>query len=70
MIRDCGSLPGPANGRVEFTGTTEGATATYSCDSGYRLEGSSTRTCLSSGWSGTAPSCEFIFLHMPGSCVY
>ena len=60
----CGALNSPANGRVSDTGrTTYGQTATYSCNTGYRLVGSSTRTCLATGmWSGSAPTCQGVLL--------
>ena len=40
-----------------------GATATYSCNEGYYLNGVSTRTCgdgtgTMGSWSGSAPSCD------------
>ena len=36
-----------------------GNTATYSCNSGFDLVGSSTVTCLASGqWSDGAPTCQ------------
>ena len=57
---DCGSLPDPANGRVDHTaGTSLGQTATYSCNTGYNLVGNSTRTCQAEGnWSGNTPTCQ------------
>ena len=66
---DCGTLSGPANGRVSTTaGTTFGQTATYSCNSGYNLVGGSTRMCQASGatvmWSGSAPTCERMLLYL------
>ncbi|MBI5498035.1 MAG: choice-of-anchor D domain-containing protein [Deltaproteobacteria bacterium] len=55
---DCGSLTSPTNGTVSAPTTTYGSTATYSCNAGYPISGSSTRTCGTGGfWSGTAPSC-------------
>ena len=60
---DCGNLPNPANGQVTTTGTTFGQNATYSCNTGYNLMGDSTRTCQATGnWSGSAPTCERMFL--------
>jgi hypothetical protein len=36
-----------------------GDTAQYSCNSGFFVSGSATRTCDNSGvWSGTAPTCQ------------
>ena len=56
---NCGTLPNPANGQVNTTGTTFGQTATYSCNTGYSLVGGSTRTCQATGvWSGSAPTCQ------------
>ncbi|XP_052808433.1 E-selectin-like isoform X2 [Mya arenaria] len=55
---DCGSLSNPANGQVSAPATTEGSTATYSCNSCYTLVGDSTRTCEASGWSGSEPTCQ------------
>ena len=38
---------------------SRGSTVTYHCNSGYRLVGSSTRSCGSNGrWSGSSPSCQ------------
>ena len=47
------------NGAISTTGAGVGDTATYTCDDGYELIGSDTRTCQSNGeWSGSAPTCE------------
>jgi Notch-like protein len=54
---DCGSLSAPANGTVTAATTTFGSTATYACNANFTLNGSATRTCASSGWSGNAPTC-------------
>ena len=61
---NCGPLSNPGNGSVNTGGgTLFGASATYSCDSGYALTGAATRTCEAVGaWSGSAPSCA------PTSC--
>ena len=63
MITACSSLPLPANGGISYTsGNSIGSVATYSCNSGFTLEGSSTRTCIviggsSTNWLGSAPNC-------------
>jgi formylglycine-generating enzyme required for sulfatase activity len=56
---ECGSLSPPANGSVTTPmGTRFNAMASYSCDSGYSLTGSSSRTCQADGsWTGSAPTC-------------
>jgi hypothetical protein len=56
-LTDCGGLAAPTNGSVSAATTTYGATATYSCTTGYGPSGSATRTCQLGGWSGTAPTC-------------
>ena len=64
IVVSCGALANPANGRVSHTGgTTYGQIAYYYCNTGYRLVGSSTRTCQATGsWSGSAPTCPRMFL--------
>ena len=55
---DCGSLQDPLNGKVQFTDTTLGATAIYTCNQGYVLVGTQQRNCKSQGvWAGDSPSC-------------
>ena len=60
----CGALNDPANGQITHTaGTTFGQTATYSCNTGYRLVGGSTQTCRATGmWSGSTPTCQGVLL--------
>ena len=60
-VVDCGNLTNPTNGQVSTsTGrTTFAQTATYSCDPGYNLVGSTQRTCQATGvWSGSVPTCQ------------
>ena len=55
----CPDLPDPSNGRVNQRGNKPGDRASYTCNSGYELQGDSTRTCQNNGqWSGDAPTCE------------
>ena len=56
---DCGDLDDPENGQVSLTGTTFGSKATYTCNKGFELVGSSMRMCLANAqWMGEAPTCE------------
>ena len=59
-VVDCGSPVSPANGAIkQLTGTTYGFTVSYSCNSGYSLEGATTRVCQDSGqWSEEVPMCR------------
>ena len=54
----CPDLENPANGAVTVNGMNPGDTATYTCISGYELEGADTLTCGSDGmWSPEPPVC-------------
>ncbi len=54
----CGDPPTIPNGSRTFTVTTFGGTATYTCNTGYQLSGSSTVTCQASGSWSTVPTCR------------
>ena len=55
----CPVLVAPFNGAIDITVTTPAATVSYSCRSGYVLDGPMTRTCLANGtWSGSDPVCN------------
>ncbi|XP_064386348.1 sushi, von Willebrand factor type A, EGF and pentraxin domain-containing protein 1-like [Halichondria panicea] len=58
---DCGPLA-IINGAVDTSsGTTFMMTATYTCNTGYNIVGSESRTCGQTGfWSSTAPICEIV----------
>ena len=57
---DCGPLTNPDNGQVDTPyGTTFRSTATYTCDTGYALSGSQSRSCGADGnWTSSEPFCE------------
>ena len=57
---DCGPLADPDSGQVDTSsGTIFGSTATYTCDTGYTLSGSQTRTCGADGlWTPSEPICQ------------
>ena len=61
----CGNLLTPANGEISScsSGTLgegdEGDTCSFTCNTGYELTGSDTRTCQSDGsWSGSDAVCR------------
>jgi hypothetical protein len=58
-IASCGTLVAPTNGSVSAPTITYGSTATYGCNAGFALVGSTTRTCQADGtWSGAIPTCQ------------
>jgi CUB/sushi domain-containing protein len=64
---DCGELDAPQNGRRNLTATTFNSEVVYSCNEGYRLSGSSKRTCGSDGkWTGSDPNCNPVDCGDPG----
>ena len=55
----CEDLDDPTYGEVRLQGLQVGHTATYSCDSGFILQGQGARVCQVDGnWSGSAPTCK------------
>ena len=65
---DCGPLDSPNNGFIDVNETTLSSSAIYNCNTGYIINGTSTRTCQRSGvWSGVEPSCEGMYCSV---CVF
>ena len=60
VVVDCGPLDSPANGMVNTSaGTLFEQVATYTCISGFMLNGVPSRECERSGeWSNEAPTCQ------------
>ncbi len=60
---DCGPLNNTAIGQVSTSsGTTFMMNATYTCNPGYAIVGSNTRTCgVNRNWAPDAPICERTF---------
>ena len=55
----CPTLGNPTNGVVDLSGTSVGDTATYTCDSGYELVGTSVLNCLANGaWDNSPAVCR------------
>lgn len=59
----CPAIPDPANGKTVYISTRIGAVAEYSCDCGYQLIGSKTRTCQPDGlWDGRNAICVCMYI--------
>ncbi|KAM4836887.1 CUB and sushi domain-containing protein 1 [Thomomys bottae] len=57
-VLSCGSLASPPNGNKIGTLTAYGATAIFTCNTGYTLVGAHVRECLADGlWSGQETRC-------------
>ena len=58
-VVNCSSISAPTSGRVSGSGLTYRSVRTFSCNIGYKLGGSTTRTCQADGsWSGTIAICS------------
>uniref|UniRef100_A0A8D2L0U8 CUB and Sushi multiple domains 2 n=1 Tax=Varanus komodoensis TaxID=61221 RepID=A0A8D2L0U8_VARKO len=69
-VISCGDLPVPSNGNRIGTLTTYGATAIFSCNTGYTLVGSRVRECMANGlWSGLEVTCLAGHCGEPGPIV-
>jgi len=76
LVPTCPPLSAPANGRIncslENGEANPGDTCTFTCDDGYELGGSTSRTCGDDGsWSGTDTTCTrgTRFVHCIGSTL-
>ncbi|XP_052796583.1 sushi, von Willebrand factor type A, EGF and pentraxin domain-containing protein 1-like isoform X2 [Mya arenaria] len=59
QIRDCGPLYNPDDGSVIFSNTVYGSQATFECNVGYEMVGSSQIVCLgNASWSESSPICK------------
>ena len=75
---DCGDPGTPTNGQRTLSSTTYNSVVTYTCDVGYTLQGSNSRTCQSNGqWSESVPQCDCklvqcaaICFGVQGHCLY
>jgi hypothetical protein len=57
LFAACPNVTDPTNGTVVASGYTYGENATFSCDSGFDLDGNSTITCGLGTWDSTFPTC-------------
>ncbi|XP_052795625.1 sushi, von Willebrand factor type A, EGF and pentraxin domain-containing protein 1-like [Mya arenaria] len=66
IIKDCGPLYNPDDGRVIYSNTTYGSQATFECDVGYEGVGASQIVCLSNAsWSESSPFCRIKDCYSP-----
>ena len=64
-VVDCGPLPHPAHGTVQYVRSIYGSEATYNCNDTYVLLGENQRTCQVNGeWSELEPLCECTYVCM------
>ena len=58
---NCSSLSAPTRGKVSSPQTSYGSIATFNCDTGYRVQGSSALTCTANAtWNGSEPTCQIV----------
>ena len=58
-VTHCGRLDVPSHGSKQGTSNVVDSVVTFSCDRGYRLQGSENRTCTSDGtWDGEEAQCN------------
>lgn len=59
LAQPCEKIFSPPHGGMNCSGLVTDATCSFSCEPGYDLVGSQSRTCLaSSRWSGKLPFCQ------------
>ena len=64
LVINCGDPGTPSNGSRNGSVFTFGGTVRYRCNHGYKLSGSSNRTCEASGrWSGNQTDCKGRTMH-------
>lgn len=66
ICRGCDAPVNITSGSVQWTGTNINATASYSCASGYELDGPADKICLlNSSWSGIELRCTKVSCGLP-----
>ena len=66
MYVNCGDPGGISNGNKDGATYHYGAVVSYSCDTGYYINGSQTLQCQADGnWNGTVPSCDVVACTTP-----
>jgi len=54
----CQAIGAPIYGTKSSSNYNAGGTITFTCNAGYSLQGSSSRTCSGGGWTGSQPQCQ------------
>ncbi|KAL9972183.1 hypothetical protein ACROYT_G018440 [Oculina patagonica] len=54
---DCKEIGAPIYGTKSSSNYNAGSTITFTCNAGYTLQKSSSRTCQGGGWTGSHPQC-------------
>ena len=57
IATNCKALGAPIYGTKSSSNYNVGSTITFTCNAGYSLQGSTSRTCQGGGWTGTHPKC-------------
>ena len=66
----CPSLTSPDNGMIQCSGFFVDDICVFTCDDGYELSGSGTRTCQDGGtWTGTEAECTEGLHCVPFYCM-
>ena len=69
-VVDCGDPGTLTNGQRSLPSTTYNSVVTYTCDVGYTLQGSNSRTCQSDGqWSGSVSQCISELINPRRTCT-
>ena len=54
----CNSIESPRNGKVHHNETKHGALVLFSCNYGFKLQGTRQLKCVEGKWNGTSPICK------------
>ena len=62
LANHCKEIGAPIYGTKSSSNYNEGSTITFTCNAGYTLMKSSSRTCREGGWTGNHPKCSGIII--------
>ena len=61
LATNCRPIGAPLYGSKSGSNYNAGSTISFSCDPGYSMRGSSSRTCQEGGWTGSNPRCSGMY---------